>query len=183
MSASEDITRQILGNAPPLLQRERLSHRRRGMCPGRSLPRRMRRYRHGPPQVADSRAAPGGGVSRCCPTSPSTTSSCDRYAGIAHLLMFYGFSVLFIGTCLVFLEHDTPLHFYGTFYLVASLGIDLGGVAFIVGLVMFLARRLRGSAPRLLQAWWVAALAWLPGHRGDGIFPRSRSHCAGDACL
>ena len=86
----------------------------------------------------------------------------DRYAGIAHLLMFYGFSVLFIGTCLVFLEHDTPLHFfYGTFYLVASLGIDLGGVAFIVGLVMFLARRLRGSAPRLLPAWWVAA--W-PGY-------------------
>jgi Fe-S oxidoreductase/nitrate reductase gamma subunit len=86
----------------------------------------------------------------------------DRYAGVAHLLMFYGFGVLFVGTCLVFLEHDTPLHFfYGTFYLVASLVIDLGGVAFLIGLVMFLVRRLRDSAPRLLQAWWVTALAWL----------------------
>jgi Fe-S oxidoreductase len=86
----------------------------------------------------------------------------DRYAGIAHLLIVYGFGILFLGTCLVFLEHDTPLHFfYGTFYLVASLVIDLGGVAFIVGLVMFLGRRLQGGGQRFLPAWWVAALGWL----------------------
>jgi Fe-S oxidoreductase/nitrate reductase gamma subunit len=85
----------------------------------------------------------------------------DPYAGWAHLLVFYGFVILFIGTCLVFLEHDTPLHFYyGWFYQAASLVIDLGGVAFLVGLAMLLVRRTAptpGSA-RILRQPWVVAL-------------------------
>jgi Fe-S oxidoreductase/nitrate reductase gamma subunit len=86
----------------------------------------------------------------------------DRYAGIAHLLLFYGFVILFIGTTLVFLEHDTPLHFfYGTFYLVASLIIDLGGIAFLIGLGMFLYRRMFGKSQRILDRFYVAALVWL----------------------
>ena len=86
----------------------------------------------------------------------------DRDAGIAHLLMFYGFFILFIGTCLVFLEHDTPLHFfYGWFYLIASLIVDLGGVAFLIGIGMFLWRRHRRASDRLLHTWWVAAMGWL----------------------
>lgn len=86
----------------------------------------------------------------------------DRYAGVAHLLTFYGFLILFIGTCLVFLEHDTPLHFfYGWFYQAASLVIDLGGLAFLSGLGMFLVRRHAGAGARLLREWWVATLAWL----------------------
>jgi len=83
----------------------------------------------------------------------------DRYAGMAHMLMFYGFFILFIGTCLVFLEHDTPLHFfYGRFYIIASLIIDLGGVAFIAGLVMFASRRIRREPGRFLRQWWVSSL-------------------------
>ena len=86
----------------------------------------------------------------------------DRYAGVAHILMFYGFSILFIGTCLVFLEHDTPLHFlYGRFYLVSSLIIDLGGMAFIAGLLIFLVRRLKRDSSRLLKQWWVGSLVLL----------------------
>ena len=66
----------------------------------------------------------------------------DRFAGIAHRLVFFGFFILFVGTSIVFLEHQTPLHFfYGCFYRIASLIIDLGGLAFIAGLLMFLARR------------------------------------------
>ncbi|MBW2714960.1 MAG: hypothetical protein JRD03_02740 [Deltaproteobacteria bacterium] len=86
----------------------------------------------------------------------------DRFAGIAHLLITYGFVILIIGTSIVFLEHQTPLHFfYGWFYRAASLVIDLGGLAFIVGLLMFLSRRYIAREERLLQVWWVAALAWL----------------------
>ncbi len=86
----------------------------------------------------------------------------DRYAGIAHLLLFYGFFILFVGTCLVFLENDTPLHFfYGWFYLISSLVIDLGGIAFLVGLGMFLWRRHRNKPDRILRVWWVTALSWL----------------------
>jgi len=86
----------------------------------------------------------------------------DRFAGIAHLLIVYGFFTLLVGTSIVFLEHQTPLHFfYGQFYRVASLVIDLGGLAFIAGLLMFLWRRHFGREERILQAWWVAALAWM----------------------
>ncbi|MDA1214600.1 MAG: (Fe-S)-binding protein, partial [Planctomycetota bacterium] len=83
----------------------------------------------------------------------------DRYAGFAHLLTLYGFVILFIGTVLVFLEHQTPLHFfYGRFYLVSSLIIDLGGVAFLVGLGMFLWRRMVAGNVRILREWWVTTL-------------------------
>ena len=86
----------------------------------------------------------------------------DRYAGIAHLLVFYGFAILFAGTCIVFLESETPLHFfYGDFYQIASLIIDLGGLAFMIGLAMFLFRRHSGTHSRILRRWWVAALGWL----------------------
>jgi Fe-S oxidoreductase len=89
----------------------------------------------------------------------------DPYAGLAHLLTVYGFAVLFLGTCLVFLEHETPLHFfYGGFYLGASLLVDLGGLAFVAGLTLFLWRRHAPGAPgraRLRQDWATASLAWL----------------------
>jgi Fe-S oxidoreductase/nitrate reductase gamma subunit len=86
----------------------------------------------------------------------------DRFAGIAHLFIVYGFFILFVGTSIVFLEHQTPLHFfYGWFYRIASLVIDIGGLAFVAGLLMFLWRRYFGQEERILQAWWVAALAWM----------------------
>lgn len=66
----------------------------------------------------------------------------DPYATVMHLLILWGFIILFIGTVLVFLEYDTPLHFfYGPFYLIASLMVDLGGVAFMAGISMGLYRR------------------------------------------
>ena len=86
----------------------------------------------------------------------------DRRAGIAHLLVFYGFFILFIGTCLVFLEHDTPLHFfYGRFYLISSLIVDLGGLVFIAGLLMFLGRRMGQRSGRILREWWVTSMVGL----------------------
>ena len=66
----------------------------------------------------------------------------DGFASLMHFLILWGFIILFIGTTLVFLEQQTPLHFfYGTFYLVASAVIDLGGVAFLLGLSMAVYRR------------------------------------------
>ena len=92
----------------------------------------------------------------------------DRFAGAAHMLMFYGFFVLFIGTCIVAAEDYGRLllrlervFFYGWFYLVSSLVVDLGGVAFLVGLSMFIYRRAVNASKRVLGAWWVNAFAWL----------------------
>ncbi len=86
----------------------------------------------------------------------------DPIGGLAHLLVFYGFVILFWGTCLVFLEHDTPLHFfYGWFYQIASLIVDLGGLAFLIGLGIFVWRRHAIRPSVLLQRWWVASFSWL----------------------
>lgn len=79
----------------------------------------------------------------------------DRYAGLAHDLMLWGFLVLFLGTIIMTLEEDVAelffgIHFLkGDVYLVYSLFLDLFGLAFLIGLGMMLSRRWRGDAPRL----------------------------------
>jgi len=70
----------------------------------------------------------------------------DPYSGLAHTLIFWGFVVLFIGTVVVFIDHDI-LRFFGAhllqgrFYLGFSLVLDLFGVLFIAGLLMMMLRR------------------------------------------
>lgn len=72
----------------------------------------------------------------------------NTYAGVMHLLIFYGMLILFISTALIALSHDIlkPLfHFgilVGTFYLNFEVWADTGGLMLIVGLVMALYRRL-----------------------------------------
>jgi nitrate reductase gamma subunit len=86
----------------------------------------------------------------------------DRYAGVMHLLILWGFILLFIGTVLVFFEHQTPLSFFhGPFYLVASLFVDLGGVAFLVGLGMAVHRRYVSRKQRLRASGWVDSMLLL----------------------
>lgn len=61
--------------------------------------------------------------------------------GLAHVAIFWGFFVLFVGTNLIFLEHSTPLSFlHGIFYLLFSLTLDLFGVLMLAG-IGFAARR------------------------------------------
>jgi len=80
----------------------------------------------------------------------STIFKRDRFAGMAHWLIFWGFIVLLLGTATVALDHDF-LRFFGihllqgNFYLGFSFVLDLFGLAFIAGLVMMIVRR--GSKP------------------------------------
>ncbi len=68
------------------------------------------------------------------------------YVGLAHWMIFWGFVVLFIGTCIIAFDHDF-LRFFGvhllkgTFYIVFSLFMDVFGVLFIIGLLMMMVRR------------------------------------------
>jgi Fe-S oxidoreductase len=73
-----------------------------------------------------------------------------KYAGTTHLLIFIGFALLFVGTCLVALERDIgqqllgikPVAFlYGHFYSIFSFTLDIAGVMVIVGCLMALYRR------------------------------------------
>jgi Fe-S oxidoreductase/nitrate reductase gamma subunit len=70
-----------------------------------------------------------------------------KYAGSMHMLIFFGMGVLFIGTCIVAVEHYGALlfgdHWFykGAFYLGTKTTLDLFGLALLVGTLMALGRR------------------------------------------
>ena len=89
-------------------------------------------------------------------------------AGLSHALVFWGFVVLFIGTCIVALEDyggwllgREHLFFTGNFYLGVSFALEVFGIFFLVGLVLALARRKAGGGFRPLNRRIDIALLWL----------------------
>lgn len=74
----------------------------------------------------------------------------DRLFGYAHRFISYGFVVLFIGTVLVFIDHDFSIPILrGTFYLIYELVLDLFGLLFLIGLAVVLTVRWRKQRGRL----------------------------------
>lgn len=80
----------------------------------------------------------------------------DSYAGIFHAAIMWGFIVLFIGTVILTIDTDivgiiAPEYtfFWGTFYIVYSLVLDVLGLAMIVGLAAMAWRRARFHKPQL----------------------------------
>jgi Fe-S oxidoreductase len=74
-------------------------------------------------------------------------------AGWLHLLIFWGFLVLFVATELLTVEIDTPLSFFsGPFYLLFSLATDLFGVVLLIGVGAGAIRRYLIRPPRLRNA-------------------------------
>lgn len=79
----------------------------------------------------------------------------DKSAGRAHGLIFFGFVLLFIGTAIITLEYDIlePLFgvkfWYGNFYLLFSLILDLAGLGVIAGLIYMMYRRKWMHLPKL----------------------------------
>ena len=64
------------------------------------------------------------------------------YAGVAHTLIFYGFLVEFIATCMIAVQEWTGIHYLkGTTYLWFSLGADVFGILGIIGIAMAMWRR------------------------------------------
>ncbi len=80
----------------------------------------------------------------------------EGYPGIMHLLIFWGFLVLAVGTALVALEDDLlhPLagisYLKGNFYLIFSFFLDLAGLAAVIGIVLAIIRRY-GTKPERLD--------------------------------
>jgi len=105
----------------------------------------------------------------------------ERYAGLMHAALFYGFLTLFGVTLMIFVEADLtgPLagvHFlHGTFYLVWSLIADLGGVVLLIGVGMAAVRRYGVRPPRLdnqptdAVALALLALLCLTGFAGEAM--------------
>ena len=89
-------------------------------------------------------------------------------AGLSHALVFWGFVVLFIGTCIVALEDygcwllgREHLVFTGNFYLGVSFALEVFGIFFLAGLVLALSRRKAGGRFRPLNRRIDLALLWL----------------------
>lgn len=72
----------------------------------------------------------------------------NLYGGVTHVLIFWGFVVLFIGTVVVMVEHDVAVPLFGfsfyrgNFYLGFKLAMNLAGLMLIAGVLMAFARRL-----------------------------------------
>ena len=99
----------------------------------------------------------------------------DPVAGVAHLFVFYGFLVLFIGTAILAFQDDiaAPLgfdFFKGWFYKGYSLFLDLFGAALVVGIGVFAYKRGIQRPFRLRY--------WRPD-RGEGEYDR-RPYVVGD---
>ena len=99
------------------------------------------KYRRGRPWKPDD---PVGRLRRVVRTTidHSWIRRRDPLAGTGHLLIFYGFVVLFIGTAILAFQDDfaNPVlsfdFWHGWFYLGYSLFLDLFGVALVVGLAI-----------------------------------------------
>lgn len=87
----------------------------------------------------------------------------DLYASTMHLLIFWGWVVLFIGTVMLGFHDDIKEYLSGALYLGYSLTLDLFGVAALVGLGMALYRRYLWRPPklRLGSLWDDEVLLWL----------------------
>lgn len=88
----------------------------------------------------------------------------DKYAGFAHMGIFFGFVIAAIGTATITLEYDIlyPLFgirfWKGNFYLLFSLILDLGHLALTTGILMMMWRRAAFHLPKL---------SYLRAYRGE----------------
>ena len=151
-----ELTREIFGNIPPaakslfyLLAAVAMAF----FCYG--CYRRMRLWRLGRP--TKHRRHLGAGLKYLFRQVLLQRALLGRsLATVAHILLFSGFVVLFIGTILIAVEHvlaglagreaTNPLFHHGVYYALYELVMDSFGVAFLVGCLLFMKRRLKRPA-------------------------------------
>ncbi|MBI2962631.1 MAG: (Fe-S)-binding protein [Deltaproteobacteria bacterium] len=110
----------------------------------------------------------------------TTIAKNDRFAGVAHAAILWGFVALFIGTTIIFIDNDIlgvvapSLRFWrGRFYLWYSLVLDLMGAAFVAGVALMWLRRKTFGLPQLDYSrvdYPPAQYSRLAYVRGDDLF-------------
>lgn len=80
-----------------------------------------------------------------------------------HLMLFYGFLTLFIGTTLLAINTYSPFKFHkGIYYIVYEMTLDFMGVVFLIGCLWAFVRRLAAAPKGQTKNWTdLAALALL----------------------
>jgi Fe-S oxidoreductase len=102
----------------------------------------------------------------------------DPLAGIGHLLVFYGFIVLFIGTAILGFQDDfaNPVlgfdFWHGWFYKFYSLFLDVFGAGLVVGLAYFAVKRGLVRPFRLRY--------WRPAEPAEPLRDQPRRYARGD---
>lgn len=86
----------------------------------------------------------------------ATVAKGDRYAGVGHFMIMWGFITLFLGTVILALDYDLirPINaswqFYrGDFYSIYKLILDILGITFLIGLLAMMIRRYSFHLPQL----------------------------------
>ncbi len=86
----------------------------------------------------------------------ATVAKRDRYAGVGHFMIMWGFITLFLGTVILALDYDIirPIYpawqfYHGDFYYIYKLVLDTLGVAFLIGLLAMMIRRGFFRLPKL----------------------------------
>jgi Fe-S oxidoreductase/nitrate reductase gamma subunit len=92
---------------------------------------------------------------------------------LMHLLLSSGFIVLAIGTTLLAIAYDGPYYFHhGWYYLIYEATMDVFGVAFCLGCVLALYRRVARKPPSLghnRSDWWLLGLLLTIGLTGFAV--------------
>jgi len=115
----------------------------------------IRKYRRGKPDAAWGRFWRPFWDMATTMLTHRTVRRRDASAGKMHAAIFFGFILLFIGTSTITLEYDIiePLFgvrfWYGDFYLVFSLVMDIAGVGLVGGLLYMMYRRKWLKLPKL----------------------------------
>jgi Fe-S oxidoreductase/nitrate reductase gamma subunit len=117
---------------------------------------KVRKYRRGKPAMRFDHLPRRVGRAVRLVAQNATVARGDRYAGVAHFLIMWGFITLFIGTVILALDYDlirpidANLQFYrGDFYDVYKLILDVLGVALLTGLIAMMVRRWFFRPPQL----------------------------------
>ena len=153
----ETVTREIFGNVDALSQWIFYALAAGSLgCFAYGVSRRARLWRLG--RKTDRRVDWRLAFARCLShvVFQRTVRQGRRRAGTAHLLLFGGFGVLFIGTILIAVEHyaaalvgrepANPLFHKGIYFAVFEFVLDTAGLALLAGCVWFIGRRLRGES-------------------------------------
>ncbi len=139
-----EATREIFGNIPAAQQALFYALAFASLAIfGVGVLRRMRRWMRGATNWrVESRDLPGRIAYFLDQVFTQPRLRREPSSGMMHLLIFWGFLILFVGTELIALEHDTPLSFlHGLFYLIYSFAEDLFGVCMLVGVAIAAYRR------------------------------------------
>ena len=101
-----------------------------------------------------------------------TVRHTKRRAGKYHAVLFYGFTALFIGTCLIaveewghqlFGEDGSNLFHKGLYFVIYEIALEIAGILFVIGCAWFLVRMLRKGGNdtvgyRKVDLWMLVSL-------------------------